>query len=228
MPEILYEDNHIIIVNKKCGDIVQGDKTGDRTLADEVKQYIKKKYNKPGDVFLGITHRLDRPTSGIIIFARTSKALSRLNKMFAEQQIHKTYLAVVNNKPPKLKDTITHYLVRNRKQNKSYANNKEVPNSKKAILTYELIGNSNRFYLLKIKLHTGRHHQIRAQFAKLNCYIKGDLKYGFPRSNPDGGIHLHSYIVEFIHPVKKEPVIITSKPPEDVLWNYFYNLLKNK
>ena len=226
MPEILYEDNHIIIVNKKCGDIVQGDKTGDRTLADEVKQYIKKKYNKPGDVFLGITHRLDRPTSGIIIFARTSKALTRLNKMFAEQQIHKTYLAVVNNKPPKLKDTITHYLVRNRKQNKSYANNKEVPNSKKAILTYELIGNSDRFYLLKIQLHSGRHHQIRAQFTKLNCYIKGDLKYGFPRSNPDGGIYLHSYKVEFIHPVKKEPVIITSKPPEDVLWNYFYNLLQ--
>ncbi len=225
MPEILYEDNHIIIVNKKCGEIVQGDKTGDKTLADVVKKYIKQKYNKPGDVFLGITHRLDRPTSGIVIFARTSKALSRLNKMFAEQEIHKSYIAVVNNKPPKLKDTITHYLVRNRKQNKSYAYDKEVKNAKKANLTYELIGNSKDYYLLKIHLHTGRHHQIRAQLAKLNCYIKGDLKYGFPRSNPNGGIHLHSYKVEFIHPVKKEPVAITANPPDDILWNYFAGIL---
>lgn len=226
MPEILYEDNHIIIVNKKCGDIVQGDKTGDKTLADYVKEYIKQKYNKPGDVFLGITHRLDRPTSGIVIFARTSKALSRLNKMFSEQKIYKTYLAVVNNKPPKTKDTIIHYLQRNRKQNKSYANNKKVPDSKRANLTYELIGNSDKFYLIKIKLHTGRHHQIRAQLAKLGCNIKGDLKYGFPRSNPDGGIHLHSYKVEFIHPVKKETLTIIAQPPDDILWNYFYNLLQ--
>jgi len=227
MPEILYEDNHIIIVNKKCSDIVQGDKTGDKTLADEVKQYIKQKYNKPGDVFLGITHRLDRPTSGIVIFARTSKALSRLNKMFSEQRIHKTYLAVVNNKPPKIKDTITHYLVRNRKQNKSYAYDNKVKNAKKSNLTYELIGNSDKFYLLKIQLHTGRHHQIRAQLAKLGCFIKGDLKYGFPRSNPDAGIHLHSYKVEFIHPVKKDPVKIIAKPPDDVLWNYFRDIVNN-
>ncbi len=226
MPEILYEDNHIIIVNKKCGEIVQGDKTGDKTLADTVKEYIKQKYNKPGDVFLGITHRLDRPTSGTVIFARTSKALTRLNKMFAEQKIHKTYLAVVNNKPPELKDTITHYLVRNRKQNKSYAYEKELKNAKKASLTYEFTGNSKDYYLLKIQLHTGRHHQIRAQLAKLNCYIKGDLKYGFPRSNPNGGIHLHSYKVEFIHPVKKEPIKIIANPPDDILWNYFAGILK--
>jgi len=226
MPEILYEDNHIIIVNKKCGDIVQGDKTGDKTLAENIKQYIKKKYNKPGEVFLGISHRLDRPTSGIVIFTRTSKALTRLNKMFSEQKIHKTYLAVVNNKPPKLKDTITHFLVRNRKQNKSYAYDKKVKNSKEACLTYELIGNSDKFYLLRIQLHTGRHHQIRAQLAKLNCYIKGDLKYGFPRSNSDGGIHLHAYSVEFIHPVKKKPIKIIAKPPDDVLWNYFNELIK--
>ncbi len=225
MPKILYEDNHIIIVNKKCGDIVQGDKTGDKTLADEVKEYIKHKYNKPGEVFLGITHRLDRPTSGIVIFARTSKALSRLNKMFGEQKIHKTYLAVVNNKPPKLQDTITHYLIRNRKQNKSYASKKEIKNSKEARLSYELIGNSKDYFLIKILLHTGRHHQIRAQLAELGCLIKGDLKYGFPRSNPDGGIHLHAYKINFIHPVKKEPINITAKPPEDVLWNYFKDLI---
>lgn len=225
MLQILYEDNHIIIINKKCGDIVQGDKTGDTTLADEVKQYIKQKYNKPGDVFLGITHRLDRPTSGIVIFARTSKALSRLNKMFAEQNIKKTYLAVVNNNPPKIKDTLTHFLVRNRKQNKSYTNNKEIANSKKASLSYEMLAESDKFFLLKIQLHTGRHHQIRAQLAKIDCYIKGDLKYGFPRSNPDGGIHLHAYKVEFIHPVKKEPIKIIAKPPDDVLWNYFYEII---
>jgi len=226
MTKILYEDNHIIIVNKKCGDIVQGDKTGDKTLADEVKQYIKQKYNKPGDVFLGITHRLDRPTSGIVIFARTSKALSRLNKMFSEQTIHKTYLAVVNSKPPKIKDTLTHFLVRNRKQNKSYANTKEIANSKKARLSYEMLAESDKFFLLKIQLHTGRHHQIRAQLAKIDSYIKGDLKYGFPRSNPDGGIHLHAYEVEFIHPVKKEPIKIIAKPPDDVLWNYFYKIIE--
>ena len=221
MPDIVYEDNHLIIVNKKCGDIVQGDKTGDKTLADDVKSYIKKKYKKPGDVFLGITHRLDRPVSGIVIFAKTSKALTRINKLFAENKIQKTYSAVVNNQAPKIKDTITHYLVRNRKQNKSYANDNEVPNSKKAVLSYELKGNSEKYFLLKIKLHTGRHHQIRAQLAKIGCLIKGDLKYGFPRSNPGGGIHLHARKIEFIHPVKKETVIITANPPDDKLWNFF-------
>lgn len=221
MLEILYEDNHLIVVNKKSGDIVQGDKTGDVTLAENVKDYIKVKYNKPGEVFLGITHRLDRPTSGIVIFAKTSKALTRINKMFAEKDIHKTYLAIVDNVPPKTKDTIIHYLVRNRKQNKSYANNKEIANSKKASLTYELIANSDKYYLLKIQLHTGRHHQIRAQLSKIGCKIKGDLKYNFPRSNPDGGICLHAYKTEFIHPVKKEPITIIAKPPKDKLWDFF-------
>ncbi|NPA68330.1 MAG: RNA pseudouridine synthase [Chlorobi bacterium] len=225
MPEILYEDNHIIIVNKKCGEIVQGDKTGDETLADTIKKYIKKKYNKPGEVFLGITHRLDRPTSGIVIFARTSKALSRLNKMFAEQKIRKTYLAVVKCNLPETKKTITHYLVRNRKQNKSYAYDKKRINSKKASLTYELTAKSDNYSLLKIKLHTGRHHQIRAQLARIGCFIKGDLKYGFPRSNPDGGIHLHAFKTEFIHPVKKEPVSISAMPPDDTVWNLFKPLI---
>ncbi len=221
MLEVLYEDNHLIIVNKKPGDIVQGDKTGDVTLAEDVKAYIKDKYNKPGEVFLGITHRLDRPTSGIVIFAKTSKALSRINKMFAEKQIQKTYLAIVDNAPPKTKDTINHYLVRNRKQNKSYANDKNVPNSKKASLTYELIANSDKYYLLKIQLHTGRHHQIRAQLSKIGCKIKGDLKYNFPRSNSDGGICLHAYKIEFIHPVKKEKLIILASPPKNKLWDFF-------
>ena len=221
MLDIVYEDNHLIIVNKKCGDIVQGDKTGDKTLADDVKSFIKKKYKKPGDVFLGITHRLDRPTSGIVIFAKTSKALTRINKLFAENKIHKTYSAVVNNQTPKIKDTVTHYLVRNRKQNKSYANDNEVPNSKKAVLSYELKGNSEKYFLLKIKLHTGRHHQIRAQLAKIGCLIKGDLKYGLPRSNPGGGIHLHACKIEFIHPIKNESVIITANPPDDKIWDYF-------
>lgn len=227
MLNIVFEDNHLVVVNKRCGDIVQGDKTGDKTLAEEVKDYLKEKYSKPGDVFLGITHRLDRPTSGNVIFARTSKALTRINKMFAEKDIRKTYLAIVDKAPPKIKDTITHYLVRNRRQNKSYANDNEVQNSKKAILTYETKAESERYFLLKIDLHTGRHHQIRAQLAKIGCQIKGDMKYGFPRSNPDGGIHLHAYKVEFMHPVKNEPVIIIAKPPENKLWNYFNSVINN-
>ncbi len=225
MLDILYEDNHLIIVNKKCGEIVQGDKTGDETLADKVKHYLKDKYKKPGDVFLGITHRLDRPTSGIVIFARTSKALSRINKMFAEHKIQKTYLAIVNNAPPKSKDTLTHYLSRNRKQNKSYANDKPGKDAKKAILSYELIAESERFYLLKIHLHTGRHHQIRAQLSKIGCFIKGDLKYGFPRSNPDSGISLHARQVEFTHPVKKEKIKLIAPMPKDKLWDYFSELV---
>lgn len=221
MLEILYEDNHLVIVNKKPGDIVQGDKTGDRTLAEDVKSYIKNEYNKPGDVFLGITHRLDRPTSGIVIFAKTSKALARINKMFAEKEINKTYLAIVDNAPPKTKDTITHYLVRNRKQNKSYANDKELANSKKASLTYETKAKSDKYFLLEIQLHTGRHHQIRAQLSKINCKIKGDLKYNSPRSNPDGGICLHAFKIEFIHPVKKEKIVLSANPPKDNLWEFF-------
>ncbi len=226
MLEVIYEDNHLLIVNKKPGDLVQGDKTGDKTLAEDVKSYIKDKYNKPGEVFLGVTHRLDRPTSGIVIFARTSKSLVRINKMFAEKEIKKTYLAIVDKAPPKIKDTITHFLVRNRKQNKSYANDKEVLNSKKAMLTYETILESEKYYLLKINLHTGRHHQIRAQLTKIGCKIKGDLKYGAPRSNPDGGICLHAYKTEFIHPVKKEPLRIKANPPKDNLWNFFLENLK--
>jgi len=221
MLEILYEDNHLIIANKKCGDIVQGDKTGDKTLAEYVKDYIKEKYKKEGNVFLGIAHRLDRPTSGIVIFARTSKALTRMNKIFAEKQIKKHYLAVVDKMPPKKADTISHYLFRNPKQNKSYASDLEKANTKKGDLTYKFVSKSDRYFLLDIDLHTGRHHQIRAQLAQINCLIKGDLKYGFNRSNKDGGIHLHSYTAEFIHPVSNENVFIKAMPPKDPVWNFF-------
>ena len=225
MPKILYEDNHIIIVNKACGDIVQGDKTGDKTLAEDVKDYIKKKYSKTGNVYLGITHRLDRPTSGIVVFARTSKALTRLNKMFSEHDIKKSYLAVVDNMPPKTEGKLTHFLVRNRKQNKSYASNTEKKDSKKAELLYKLLAESDKYFLLEIDLLTGRHHQIRAQLAAVNCRIKGDLKYGFPRSNNNAGIHLHAHKIELIHPVSKIKINITAPPPDDNLWNYFRNYL---
>lgn len=219
--EILYEDNHIIAVNKKSSDIVQGDKTGDEPLSERVKAYIKKKYEKPGAVFIGVTHRLDRPVSGALIFARTSKALTRLNKMFLEKEVKKTYWAIVKEKPIKEKDTLNHYIVRNQKKNKSFAYDKEVNNSKLAILSYKLIASAENYYLLEVDLHTGRHHQIRCQLAKIGCPIKGDLKYGFPRSNPDGGISLHSRKIEFVHPVKKENVEIIANPPKDSLWDYF-------
>jgi len=219
--EVLYEDNHIIIVNKRCGDIVQGDKTGDKTLADFAKAYLKKKYNKPGEVFLGITHRLDRPTSGIVIFARTSKALPRLNKMFLEREIEKTYLAAVTAKPKRKEAILNHFLVRNRKQNKSYASINEKKDSKKASLTYRLRAESEKYFLLEVNLHTGRHHQIRAQLNAENLSIKGDLKYGARRSNPDAGIHLHAYSVKFIHPVSKAEINITAPLPNDPLWNFF-------
>lgn len=221
MIEVLYEDNHIIAVNKKCGDIVQGDKTGDKTLADEVKHYIKEKYDKPGQVFLGVTHRLDRPTSGIVIFARTSKALARMNKIFADKLIEKHYLVVVDKMPPKNHDTLTHYLVRNTNQNKSYAYDIEKPQAKKAVLSYNFISKSDKYFLLDINLHTGRHHQIRAQLANIHLFIKGDLKYGFPRSNKDGGTHLHSYTADFIHPVSKERIFIKAAPPVDPVWDFF-------
>ncbi|MCL3781733.1 RluA family pseudouridine synthase [Prolixibacteraceae bacterium JC049] len=224
--EVIYEDNHIIAVNKACKEIVQGDKTGDTPLSEMVKEYIKKKYNKPGEVFLGLPHRLDRPTSGIVLFARTSKALTRLNKMFQNKgDIQKTYWAVVDNAPDPASATINHYLVRNTKQNKSYAHKKEVANSKKASLTYSHLASSDRFHLLEIDLHTGRHHQIRAQLAAIGCRIKGDLKYGFARSNKDAGIHLHARKVEFEHPVRKEPVTIIAAPPKDVVWDHFVNHL---
>lgn len=216
---VLYEDNHLIAVNKSSSEIVQGDKTGDEPLSETIKKYIKEKYNKPGDVYLGVTHRLDRPVSGVVLFARTSKALTRLNEMFKTQQIKKTYWAIVKNKPTISEGRLEHYLVRNEKQNKSYAHDKMVPNAKKAALKYKLIGQSDTFYLLEIELETGRHHQIRCQLAKMGCPIKGDLKYGFPRSNPNGGISLHARSVEFIHPVSKEQVSITAPVPEDEkLW----------
>lgn len=216
----LYEDNHIIIVSKEAGEIVQGDKTGDRTLADEVKAYIKEKYNKPGEVFLGIVHRLDRPVSGIVVFARTSKALTRLNQMFREGgKIRKTYHAIVCASPTEKQATLTHWLTRNEKQNKAYAHLREVPGSKKAILDYKLIGASDRYFLLEVNLHTGRHHQIRCQLAAMHCVIKGDLKYGAPRSNPDGSICLHARHIEFEHPVSHKMISVTAPYPEgNKLW----------
>lgn len=205
---VVYEDNHIIIVDKTCSEIVQGDKTGDTPLSEVVKQYIKEKYAKPGEVFLGVTHRLDRPVSGLVMFARTSKALSRLNKMFQDGEIHKTYWALVKNEPPKAEDDLVHWLVRNEKQNKSYAYDKEVPNSKKALLHYKVIGRTESYFLVEVDLKTGRHHQIRCQLAKIGCPIKGDLKYGAKRSNPDGGISLQAHAMNFIHPVSKKEISV--------------------
>ena len=231
--QVLYEDNHIIIVNKESGEIVQGDKTGDTPLSDIVKQYIKEKYQKPGEVFLGVVHRLDRPVSGLVIFARTSKALTRLNKMFAEGEVHKTYWAIVKSEECRVKSeeglarrpegesqfaTAEHWLVRNEKQNKSYAYDHEVPRSKKAILQYKEIGRGDNYSLLEVQLMTGRHHQIRCQLSTIGCPIKGDLKYGAKRSNPDGSISLQSHRVEFIHPVSKEHICVEAPLPSDPLW----------
>jgi 23S rRNA pseudouridine1911/1915/1917 synthase len=222
--QILYEDNHIIAVNKTGNEIVQGDKTGDTPLSEMVKSYIKEKYNKPGAVFLGVIHRLDRPTSGVVLFARTSKALARLNKMFAQKDaIKKTYWAVVDKKPPQNEGILQHWLVRNTKQNKSYAYNKQKNDSKEAILHYRILNQSDKYYLLEIELKTGRHHQIRAQLAAIGCIIKGDMKYGSPRSNPGGGIHLHARKIEFVHPVSKKEISIKAPVPDDNLWNFFEN-----
>lgn len=217
--QVLFEDNHIIVVNKRPGDIVQGDKTGDKPLSDTVKAFLKKKYNKPGNVYLGVVHRLDRPTSGIVLFAKTSKALPRLNKLFAEKSANKTYWAIVKNAPTEPEKRLVHYMKRNTKQNKSYANIKEVPDSKKAILTYKIIKKLDRYFLLEVDLETGRHHQIRSQLSSIGSPIKGDLKYGFNRSNEDGSIHLHARKLRFIHPVKKEPIEIIAPPPNDPIWN---------
>ncbi len=217
--QIIYEDNHLIAINKRPGDIVQGDKTGDLPLSEIVKLYIKKKYDKPGNVYLGVAHRLDRPTSGIVVFAKTSKALPRLNKLFAEKEAQKTYWAIVKNTPKKEGDTLVHWLKRNAKQNKSYAYYKEVPESKKAILDYRLIKKLDNYFLLEIDLKTGRHHQIRAQLTAIGLPIKGDLKYGFDRSNKDGSIHLHARALSFIHPVKKELLQLTAPTPNDSVWN---------
>lgn len=211
--DVLYEDNHVIGINKRVGDIVQGDKTGDTPLSDIIKEYLKVKYNKPGEVFLGVVHRLDRPTTGVVLFAKTSKALARLNAMFAnKEEVQKTYWALVDAMPLAEEGTLTHWLVRNEKQNKSVGYNKEVPHSKKAVLHYKLLKSLERYYLLEINLITGRHHQIRAQLAAIGLHIKGDLKYGAKRSNPDGGICLHAHKLSFIHPVKKESITITTEP----------------
>ncbi len=219
--DILYEDNHLIILNKRPSDIVQGDKTGDEPLSEFLKKYIKLKYNKPGEVFLGVVHRLDRPVSGALIFARTSKALSRLNIMLRDGEIHKTYWAVVKNKPPQPSQTLVQYLTRNPEKNKSYVSDRPVPGSQKAELIYRVIDKSDGYYLLEINLLTGRHHQIRAQLAAMGCPVKGDLKYGYPRSNPGGFIHLHARAIEFLHPVKKEMIKIIAAPPSDKLWDFF-------
>ncbi len=216
--KVVYEDNHLIIVYKESGEIVQGDKTGDVPLSETVKAYIKEKYHKPGNVFLGVVHRLDRPVSGLVIFARTSKSLPRLNDMFRRGDMHKTYWAITKEPPLHPQGTLCHWLVRNEKQNKSYANDHEVPNSKRAELNYRLIGHSDNYYLLEVELLTGRHHQIRCQLAQMGCPIKGDLKYGAKRSNPDGSISLLSHHVEFVHPVSKETISIDSPLPEDTLW----------
>ena len=215
---VLYEDNHIIAVNKTCREIVQGDKTGDTPLSEQLKVWLKEKYAKPGQVFLGVTHRLDRPVSGVVLFAKTSKALSRLNEMFRVGEVKKTYWAIVKQCPPVEEGELVHWLVRNEKQNKSYAYDTERPNAKKAILHYRVIGRSDRYYLLEIDLKTGRHHQIRCQLAKMGCPIKGDLKYGFARSNPDGGISLHARSAALIHPVSKIPLKIVAPVPQDNLW----------
>ena len=218
---VVYEDNHLIIVNKTASEIVQGDKTGDTPLSETVKQYIKEKYAKPGNVFLGVVHRLDRPVSGLVVFAKTSKALARLNEMFRNSEVKKTYWAIVKQRPPQDEGELVNYLVRNEKQNKSYAYDKEVKNSKKAVLHYRLIGHSQNYFLLEVDLKTGRHHQIRCQLEKMGCPIKGDLKYGFARSNPDGSICLHAHRVKFVHPVSKELIDVTAPLPSGNLWNGF-------
>ena len=216
---VLYEDNHIIAVNKSTSEIVQGDKTGDQPLSETIKLYLKEKYNKPGEVFLGVTHRLDRPVSGVVLFAKTSKALTRMNEMFRNQEVKKTYWAIVKERPAQPEGRLEHYLVRNEKQNKSIAYDKERSDAKKAALSYRLIAQSDTYYLLEVNLETGRHHQIRCQLAKMGCPIKGDLKYGFPRSNPNGGISLHARTIEFIHPVSKLQISLTAPvPTDDKLW----------
>ena len=216
--QILHEDNHIIVVNKRVGDIVQGDKTGDEPLSEIVKSYLKVAYDKPGEVFLGVVHRLDRPTTGIVVFAKTSKALTRLNETFKNRVTQKTYWAIVKNAPPKTEDTLVHFLKRNTKNNTSKAHLKEVPESKEAKLSYKVIKKLDNYFALEIDLHTGRHHQIRAQLTAVGCPIKGDLKYGFDRSNPNGGIHLHARKLVLTHPVTKDPLEIIAPVPEDVLW----------
>jgi len=218
---VLYEDNHLIVVNKTCSEIVQGDKTGDKPLSEIIKELLKEKYNKPGNVFAGVIHRVDRPVSGIVVFAKTSKALERMNAIFRQGEVKKTYWAIVKKLPPQTEGELIHYLVRNERQNKSYAYDSEQPNSQKSIMSYKLIAKSENYFLLEIDLITGRHHQIRCQLAKIGCPVKGDLKYGFDRSNRDGGICLHARTINFIHPVTKEPIGISAPVPNDNLWKEF-------
>lgn len=217
--QVIYEDNHIIVINKRVGDIVQGDKTGDKPLSEIVKEYLKEKYNKPGAVYLGVVHRLDRPTSGLVLFAKTSKALTRLNEAFKNRDTQKTYWAIVKENLPEKQNTLIHYLVRNPKNNTSKAHNKEVKDSKKSSLSYTTLSKLKNYTALEIDLHTGRHHQIRSQFSAIGFPIKGDLKYGFDRSNPDGGIHLHARKLTLEHPVTKEKMTFVAKTPNEVLWN---------
>ncbi len=219
--QILYEDNHIIVVDKRPSQIVQGDKTGDEPLNESLKQYLKEKYNKPGNVYLGVVHRLDRPVSGLVIFSRTSKALARLNKQIADKSIKKTYWAVVRNRPVPESGQLVHYLAKDEKKNKSFVVSGTRKDARQAILDYRLIGSSDQYYLLEITLRTGRHHQIRVQLAKMGCPIKGDLKYGYPRSNETAFIHLHARKLEFTHPVTREPLQFLANPPHDPLWDYF-------
>lgn len=218
---ILYEDNHLIIVNKLCGELVQGDETGDETLADKVKEYLRLTYHKAGNVYLGIPHRLDRPTSGIVVYAKTEKALVRLNELFRGSSVKKIYWAIVDNLPSQMEGTLIHHMVRDTKQNKSIATSIERAGSKVAKLDYKVVASSKSYHLLEIELHTGRHHQIRAQLAAIGLHIKGDLKYGSPRSNPDGGICLHARLISFVHPVKKEVLTVVADPDLDNLWSAF-------
>jgi 23S rRNA pseudouridine1911/1915/1917 synthase len=222
---VLYEDNHLIIINKKPSEIVQGDKTGDVPLSETVKEYLKVKYSKPGKVYIGVVHRVDRPVSGCVIFAKTDKALSRMNKLIQDRQISKIYWAVVKNKPPKNSDHLVHFLLKNEKQNKSYSVRSDAKGALKAEMEYKVIGSSDNYFLLEVELFTGRHHQIRAQLAEIGCAIKGDLKYGAPRSNPDASIHLHARKVEFVHPVKQEKISVTAPPPDEAIWNYFVSVI---
>lgn len=224
--DVIYEDNHVIVVNKCTSDIVQGDKTGDETMPDKIKDFLKEKYQKPGNVFCGVVHRLDRPTSGAVVFAKTSKALTRLNEQFRDKSTRKVYWAVVEKEPEKKESSLVHYLKKNEKQNKSYASETEVKDSKKASLEYKLIAKSDKYFLLEIELHTGRHHQIRVQLSTIGCIIKGDVKYGARRSNTDGSIHLHARFLEFHHPTTKELIKITAPVPNEPLWRWFENNIK--
>lgn len=226
--QILYEDNHIIAVNKQPSEIVQGDKTGDTPMSESIKKYLKEKYAKPGEVFLGVTHRIDRPVSGVVLFARTSKCLTRLNELFKTKEIKKTYWAVVKNKPNKSSDTLVHYLKKNESKNRSYVCNDNSHGALKCELEYKILLSSNNYHLLEINPHTGRHHQIRVQLSDIGSPIKGDIKYGFNRTNKDASIHLHARCVEFIHPVKKEPVSIIADPPNEALWNFFIEEINKK